>query len=85
MMNWDEEFVRWMTAAYLYYWLDASEVPDSVWDFWGRNLKKNWDDVTHPAKSLVEYENMGSLHYISKAKFLEAFPDLPKTAAEVGY
>lgn len=75
MVNWNDEFVMWMKAAYQYYWLDSSPIPDAVWDFWGKNLKRHWDEVDHPAKGLVEFENMGSLHYISKAKFLAAFPE----------
>lgn len=69
-------FNSWLKAAYQYYWGDNSPLSDGIWDQMGKHLKAEWETIKHPLKDHVEYDNMGSLHYIPKKVFEDYFGPL---------
>ena len=34
-------YIKWLTQAYKYYFLDDADMPDSEWDYWSRQFFAN--------------------------------------------
>lgn len=49
-----------LMAAYAYYQLNTSLVPDEVYDLWYKRLKRDWRLITHPHRHLIDVTSKGS-------------------------
>jgi hypothetical protein len=72
--NWDAEYQRWLEDSYQYYILSVETSRcDYDYDLAASHLLKNWDEVTHPAKSLITEDDLrcGSAFTIKKEDYPE--------------
>jgi NAD-dependent DNA ligase len=63
-MSLPEKFERWLEAAYCYYVLGESDMPDTAWDLLGRELAAQWDDWEHADKHLARKDEMFTGYYL---------------------
>lgn len=56
----------WLMASYAYYVLNRSLFSDETFDWIGRYIKDNWDDIKHPNKRLIKRAATFSGYYVKR-------------------
>lgn len=51
---------HYLCATHLYYERDVSAISDGYYDWLGRFLKRNWDEIEHWHKPMLRYNNLTS-------------------------